>query len=291
MSQKLFKNGCFLILAAYILVAPFQSCFASVFNSQSVVDLVNNDRANLNIPPLKVNQELTQAATGKANDMILHNYFAHVSPDGITPWQWIGRSGYDYLFAGENLAINFADPQSQHDAFMKSESHKKNILNIRYKEIGVAVITGKINGKQTIVTVQEFGAKANELPVEKAVAGAASNKNLIANSTTLTDNSQKSSYPNFSSAGKVLTTMSEKLSPVPLVAFLYISSMLIALSFFFYELFAAHFQLATHFFSLFKRLSTSQIKKLKAKFILLPTKLVPPAHFKKTYLIHMKLKR
>ena len=49
---------------------------------------------------------LQEAAEKKAQDMIENNYFAHTSPQGKTPWHWVEESGYDYRYAGENLAIN-----------------------------------------------------------------------------------------------------------------------------------------------------------------------------------------
>ena len=61
----------------------------------------------------------------KAQDMATLGYFAHVSPDGKTPWYWIEKVGYDYQYAGENLAINFSDSKDVTNAWMASPLHKE----------------------------------------------------------------------------------------------------------------------------------------------------------------------
>ncbi|MCK4554448.1 hypothetical protein KAU19_05845, partial [Candidatus Parcubacteria bacterium] len=64
---------------------------------------------------------------------------------------------YAYLFVGENLAMNFSSAQAAHNALMQSETHKRNILNQKYADIGMAVLHGELDGKQTNILVQMFG--------------------------------------------------------------------------------------------------------------------------------------
>ena len=98
-------------------------------------------------------------------------------PAGKDPWYWIKQSGYAYKAAGENLAINFTDAKEQQSAWMKSQTHRDNILNAQYQETGVAVIEGKIKGKNALVTVQLFGTplavvadrRAQPIPTELSV--------------------------------------------------------------------------------------------------------------------------
>ena len=89
--------------------------------------------------------------------MIKNDYFAHTSPQGISPWYWYDKDNYDYKYAGENLAINFLKAEDQQKAWMDSPTHRKNIFNPNYQEIGVAVAAGEINNQTAIITVQEFG--------------------------------------------------------------------------------------------------------------------------------------
>ncbi len=123
-----------------------------------VIALANASRTSLGMMPLTENVRLREAAKNKADDMIKNDYFAHTSPKGVEPWYWIKQADYQYRAAGENLAINYTDATEQHEAWMNSATHRANILNLRYQEIGVAVAQGKIGGKESTVTVEFFGS-------------------------------------------------------------------------------------------------------------------------------------
>lgn len=130
---------------------------ASAIAPADVIALANGARAREGLPALAENRLLSVAARDKAEDMLKNDYFAHTSPDGIAPWNWIKQAGYQYKAAGENLAINFDTAKEQHGAWMKSATHRANIMNGQYREIGVAVVKGKIDGKESLVTVEFFG--------------------------------------------------------------------------------------------------------------------------------------
>ncbi|KKU54531.1 MAG: hypothetical protein UY41_C0044G0008 [Candidatus Moranbacteria bacterium GW2011_GWE1_49_15] len=130
---------------------------ASQITAENVIDLINSEREKAGLVLLAQNEDLAKAAQEKAQDMLSKDYFAHTSPEGLTPWHWIGKAGYDYKFAGENLAINFKSAEKQNEALMGSATHRKNILGEQFNEIGVAVVSGTVNGKETIITVQQFG--------------------------------------------------------------------------------------------------------------------------------------
>ena len=121
-----------------------------------VLELINRDRVSNNLEPLALNKALSASALAKADDMAINNYFAHYSPSGKKPWDWINRDSYPYLFVGENLAINFASAEAVHAALMNSPSHKKNILNDRYQDVGLAITSGEIDGERTNILVELF---------------------------------------------------------------------------------------------------------------------------------------
>ena len=89
--------------------------------------------------------------------MARYSYFAHSSPTGITPWYWFTKSGYRFIYAGENLAINFSDSGAVNQAWMNSPGHRSNILNINFTEIGIATAEGMYQGQPTTYVVQMFG--------------------------------------------------------------------------------------------------------------------------------------
>lgn len=147
------------VLFSFLVLLPASQAAASEITGENVIQLVNKERFSRGLDVLMENAVLDSAAQDKVSDMIKNNYFAHTSPGGITPWYWIEKNGYDYKYAGENLAINFSSAEDQQKAWMASATHKKNILNANYREIGVAVAKGKIAGEASIITVQLFGTR------------------------------------------------------------------------------------------------------------------------------------
>ncbi|KKW26617.1 MAG: hypothetical protein UY70_C0021G0017 [Candidatus Kaiserbacteria bacterium GW2011_GWB1_52_6] len=126
--------------------------------SAVLVDLANIDRVQGNLGTLKMNPVLVAAAQAKANDMAAKGYFAHTSPEGINSWYWFKQAGYAFEYAGENLAVDFSDSGDVNAAWMGSVSHRENIMNGHYTEIGIATAAGYYLGHPTIFVVQEFGS-------------------------------------------------------------------------------------------------------------------------------------
>lgn len=125
----------------------------------SVGDLLtetNAKRVENGLSPLRLNDQLSQAAAGKASDMFAKNYWAHYAPDGSTPWAFIEGAGYRYKYAGENLARDFSVSPQVVSAWMDSDAHRKNILDSRFQDVGFAVVNGTLEGSETTLVVQMF---------------------------------------------------------------------------------------------------------------------------------------
>lgn len=143
--------------------------FATNISTQKIIELVNQKRIENNLPPLTENSELASAATNKASDMFSYNYWAHVSPTGTTPWAFITSAGYEYVYAGENLAKDFYEPADVVQAWMNSPTHRANILKPEYKDIGIAVVNGKLDGQETTLIVEEFGSTNAKVKVANVI--------------------------------------------------------------------------------------------------------------------------
>lgn len=126
-------------------------------NIEEIIELTNKSRLEAGISPLLINEKLTKAAKKKADDIFEFQYFDHNSPGGLTPWDFIKAEKYYYRYAGENLAICFKDVESAHEALMKSPSHRENILDKNYKDIGIAIEEGIMNEKEVTLIVYLFG--------------------------------------------------------------------------------------------------------------------------------------
>jgi len=153
------------VLNFYLLVSPSVLGFASNISPDRIVELTNQKRAEQGLSPLVINGQLNEAAQRKGGDMFAFNYWSHVSPSGRDPWSFFQEAGYRYLYAGENLARDFMDSQAVIEAWMNSSSHKDNLLNRNYQEIGVAVVNGTLNGVETTLVVQLFGSPLASAPV------------------------------------------------------------------------------------------------------------------------------
>lgn len=132
---------------------------ASDISVERLLYLTNQKRAEYGLTPLKLNQDLSQAAFKKAEDMFANDYWAHNSPQGKTPWDFIIGARYRYIYAGENLAKDFANSDGVVEAWMKSPSHRENMLQEKYEDIGFAAVNGNLNGGETTLVVQMFGKK------------------------------------------------------------------------------------------------------------------------------------
>lgn len=135
--------------------------FTSSITINEVVTSTNSERTRAGLPTLVYSEKLADAARRKAANMLEEDYWAHNSPSGKTPWVWFKSAGYSYLYAGENLAKDFGSTDRMLAAWMASPTHRDNIINAKYTEIGVAVVPGTLQGKDTMLVVQLFGAPAN----------------------------------------------------------------------------------------------------------------------------------
>lgn len=132
--------------------------FATDIRVAALYQLTNQKRVATGVVSLKADRRLEQAALAKARDMFAKNYWAHYAPDGsTTPWQFILNAGYTYKFAGENLAKDFDTSVSVIEAWMASPSHRANLLNSGYKDIGIVAVNGTLLGEETTLVVQMFG--------------------------------------------------------------------------------------------------------------------------------------
>lgn len=146
-------------LTSFTTIVPEVLGYATDINVEKLLVLTNQKRSEDGLGPLVLNPQLSQAAAGKAEDMLKKNYWSHNAPDGTTPWVFIRGVGYDYYYAGENLAKNFSNSEGVVNAWMASPTHRENMLKPEYQDIGFAVANGRLSGEETTLVVEIFGAK------------------------------------------------------------------------------------------------------------------------------------
>lgn len=171
--QKLKHLKNLLILTFGILIFLFNSSLpisvqavesSGKINSQSIIDKHNEIRASFKLNPLTLNQKLENSALKKAKEMIELNCWSHDCPPDKTPWDYFNDEGFEYTYAGENLAQGYFSLEKLIDAWMVSQEHFKNIVKPEFREIGIGIAFGEFLGrKQNIVVVVHFGTEVSSL--------------------------------------------------------------------------------------------------------------------------------
>lgn len=160
------------VVAKQMTTVPNVLGIATDISTTKLLNLTNKEREAHSLGSLTYNEQLAQAAYNKARDMFKKNYWAHYAPDGTAPWEFIVAANYNYEYAGENLAKNFMFSEGVVDAWMKSPTHRENLLRKEYDEVGFAVVNGILNGEETTLVVQMFGKESTDgttqVPIKKA---------------------------------------------------------------------------------------------------------------------------
>jgi uncharacterized protein YkwD len=164
-------------LVASLVARQSGSSFLAAVVQSEVISMTNDERAQNKVGTLTENSLLDAAARAKAQDMAAKGYFAHVSPDGREPWDFIVAAGYDYQYAGENLAVRFVDSKDVVDAWMASPTHRANITKVQYTDIGIGLAQGTYEGASATYVVEYFGSPAGAVaptpaPAARALAAA-----------------------------------------------------------------------------------------------------------------------
>lgn len=206
------------LIRSLTLIRPGVLGYSSEITANKVLAITNAERQKLKLPPLRYNSALSNSAALKAHDMFANNYWAHTSPSGTTPWDFFRQVDYQYSVAGENLAKDFYDTDSLLRAWMKSPTHRANIVSSKYQEIGIGVVNGILGGVKTTLVVQHFGT-----PLSSAVAidsNDSSSQSVVAQAPILETNV-------LASENKLLISPLQVSKAVSAVMFLIILSVLI----------------------------------------------------------------
>jgi uncharacterized protein YkwD len=136
-----------------------RSVSASIFLEDQLFMEVNKIREENNLNQLVKSPELQKAAKLKTIDMANNNYFAHISPTNHKWSDFIKDEGYNYIYAGENLAKDYDNSSEIISAWIESPTHRENILNPEFVDTGIAVNFSRTNLGSGILVAQEFGKK------------------------------------------------------------------------------------------------------------------------------------
>lgn len=172
----------------YKVAQPATLAYATEMGASSLLAATNAQRADNGLGPLTLNTKLNASAQAKANDMVSRDYWNHNTPDGKEPWVFFDAAGYVYQKAGENLANSFSTSEATVIGWMNSPSHRANILDTSYTEVGFGFVnaenfTGK--GESTVV-VAHYGQPLTAVNPTPAPAAASQPATQSATKTTPT---------------------------------------------------------------------------------------------------------
>ena len=143
----------FIHIMIMLLWIPTVKVFAQIPPEldKAIIDETNLFRAENGRPGLKENKKLMEIAQGHALKMALRDKYGdsgdsgHIM-DGKSPKERIIEGGYDYICFRENVGFNigYHNPVlRQIEEWKRSSSHRNNMLNEKFTEIGAAAVKGK----------------------------------------------------------------------------------------------------------------------------------------------------
>ncbi|MFH1098378.1 MAG: CAP domain-containing protein [Candidatus Uhrbacteria bacterium] len=152
------------IILGFVVALPsgiFASPEANDARERAIITATNESRATNNTHALEPDARLTSSATHKTADMLERGYFAHTTPDGHGPEYFIRAAGYPFVVAGENLAMGFAEPRAVIEAWAASPTHRRNLVDPEFDDVGVGITVGSYGGEPTVLIAQHFGRERN----------------------------------------------------------------------------------------------------------------------------------
>ena len=150
----LFRKFVVAVLMASIFLASTSTTALAITRDEAaikILKLVNIERAKAGCKPLKLSRELYRPASIRAKEIT--KLFSHTRPNGL-PFSSTFY-GIDYNIVGENIAAGQTSCEMVMKQWMDSPGHRANILNKKYKYLGIGYIYNK-NTRYKHFWVQHF---------------------------------------------------------------------------------------------------------------------------------------
>ncbi|MBQ7493910.1 MAG: hypothetical protein IJT47_05735 [Selenomonadaceae bacterium] len=122
----------FLSIAAIFILLGASNVYAAESFAVEVLNLVNAERARVGVAPLSLADDLQEATAIRAREIV--SEFSHTRPDGSDCFTVMKNRGRT---CGENIAAGHSSAAETVEQWMNSEFHRENILNPKFRELGV----------------------------------------------------------------------------------------------------------------------------------------------------------
>jgi len=117
--------------------------------------LINKARATAGLPALKFDPDLARVARAHSTDMLIHDYFAHISPTTGSPSDRVAKAGIDVDRLSENIGTS-GSPEEVHQGLMRSPGHRAAILDRQSTRVGVGVAVPPAGQHYRVVGTELF---------------------------------------------------------------------------------------------------------------------------------------
>lgn len=150
-------------------VLPNASNVAAV--RSATLCLLNQERTSRGLVALRSDGQLRKVAQSYSGQMVVHRFFDHVGADGSTlASRILHTTKYAVRAAnwslGENLywgSGDLATPRQSVVAWMNSPGHRRNMLNRKFRDIGIGITIGApedVSGQSAATYATEFGTRS-----------------------------------------------------------------------------------------------------------------------------------
>ncbi len=138
---------------------PQTLAYSTEMSVSQLLSHTNSERTSRGLDALTINSKLNNSSGSKASHMVTNDYWAHNAPDGTSPWHFFESAGYNYQKAGENLAYGFSTSSATVTGWMNSPSHRDNMLDPDYDEVGFGFVNSSdfVNSGQQTIVVAHYG--------------------------------------------------------------------------------------------------------------------------------------
>lgn len=126
-------------LLAVLCLISLPAHAESLEDETRVFHLINAERKANGCPALTSDPRLAAAARRHSDAMAKQDFFAHNSPDGITPAKRATAAGYRWMMVAENIAAGYMSPEKVVKGWMNSPGHRSNILTCALTDTGIAI--------------------------------------------------------------------------------------------------------------------------------------------------------
>ena len=130
----------------------------------AIVREINAVRRDNGLSPVRMSRSLVRVARGHTRDMLGHQVMTHDASDGTPFAARMARTLTSrYSRVGETIFWEALSASPTADgivrAWMGSPPNRAQLLEPRYRVIGVATATGDYDGEETLAVTADFGVR------------------------------------------------------------------------------------------------------------------------------------